>query len=335
MRRDMTPVMKALHITAHGPHGKLEPVDAPRPPLTAGQVRVRIEAAGVNPSDVLSAEGRFPHAVLPRVLGRDFAGQVVEGPRELVGAAVWGTGGDLGIVRDGTHAEELVLPAAGVARRPENIGPEQAASAGVPFSTAWSCLVDGAHLQPGETVVVSGAAGAVGWAAIELAVALGARAIALVRDDEQVARIDPARVAGIARSDAGDLPAVVRQATGGKGAQVALNGVGAPVFAPLLESLAPGGRLCVYSAAAGREVPLDLFDLYRRRLALLGINTAALTVEDGARILDQLRPLFEAGKLRPHPSVDAHPLEQAARAYAEVAGGSASKVVLVPRHGRT
>ncbi len=77
--------MKALHITSHGPVAALRPVEIPRPPLGEGEVRVRVEAAAVNPSDVLSAEGRFPHAVLPRILGRDFAGRVVEGPAELVG----------------------------------------------------------------------------------------------------------------------------------------------------------------------------------------------------------------------------------------------------------
>ena len=325
--------MKALHITAHGPAGTLKPLEVPRPPLGADQVRVRIEAAAVNPSDVLSAEGRFPHAVLPRVLGRDFAGRVVEGPPALAGASVWGSGGDLGITRDGAHAEELVLPVTGVSRRPSNLSPEQAAAAGVPFTTAWTCLVDAARLTSGETVVVSGAAGAVGWAAVQLASALGARVVALVKDANEASRLDRTRVAGVARSDLGDLLPVVHEATGGTGAQVALNGVGAPVFRPLLESLGPGGRLCVYSAAAGREVPLDLFDLYRRRLRILGINTAVLTVEDGARILDQLRPLFESGRLRPHPVLEPHPLEDAARAYEQVAGGSPSKVVLVPRSG--
>ncbi len=306
-------------------------METPPPPLGKGDVRVRVEAAAVNPSDVLSAEGRFPHAVLPRILGRDFAGRVVEGPADLVGAAVWGTGGDLGITRDGAHAEELVLPASGVARRPASLTPEQAASAGVPFTTAWSCLVDAAALRSGETVIVSGAAGAVGWAAVELAAALGARVIALVKDAAEAARVDRARVAGVARSDANDLPAVVKEATGGQGADVALNGVGAPVFRPLLDALGLGGRLCVYSAAAGREVPLDLFDLYRRRLRLLGINTAVLTVTDGARILDQVRPLFESGQLHPHPLLELHPLEEAAAAYAQVARGSASKLVLVSR----
>ncbi len=323
--------MKALHIAAHGPVAALKPVDVPAPRLLDAQVRVQVEAAGVNPSDVVSAEGRFPHAVLPRILGRDFAGRVVEGPPELIGAAVWGSGGDLGITRDGSHAEELALPVAGVSRRPTSLSPEQAASAGVPFITAWTCLVEAAHLQSGETVVVSGAAGAVGWAAVELAAALGARVIGLVRDAEEAARVDRTRVAGVARSDAGDLLDVVRQVTGGRGAQVALNGVGAPIFPALLGSLSEGGRLCVYSAVAGREVALDLFDFYRRRLALLGINTAVVTAEAGARVLDQLRPLFEAGQLRPHPMLELFPLDDAALAYSQVARGSASKVVLVPR----
>jgi len=325
--------MKALHISAHGPHGTLKAVDVPRPPLSDGQVRVRIEAAAINPSDVLSAEGRFPHAVLPRTLGRDFAGRVVEGPRDLMGTAVWGSGGDLGITRDGAHAEEIVLPVSGISRRPSNLTPQEAASAGVPFTTAWSSLVEAAALTSGETAVVAGAAGAVGWAAVELAAALGARVVALVKDADEPDRVDKSRVAGVARSDLGDLVTVVHKLTSGNGAQVALNGVGAPVFRPLLDSLGPGGRLCVYSAAAGREAPLDLFDLYRRRLRILGINTAVLTVEDGARILDQLRPMFESGRLRPHPRVEVHPLEDAARAYEQVARGSSSKVVLVPRGG--
>ena len=329
----MTGVMKAIHITAHGPHSALKPVDVPHRPLPGGHVRVRVEAAAINPSDVLSAEGRFPHAVLPRALGRDFAGRVVEGPKDLVGAEVWGTGGDLGITRDGAHAEEIILPVAGVSRRPSNLTPEQAASAGVPFTTAWSSLVEAAALTSGETVVVSGAAGAVGRAAVELAVALGARVIALVKDADEAARVDRDRLAAIARSDLSDLVSVVQKVTGGSGANVALNGVGAPVFRPLLVSLGQAGRLCVYSASAGREVTLDLFDLYRRRLRLLGVNTAVLTAEDGARILEQLRPLFESGRVRPHPRLEPLPLEDAARAYEQVARGSASKVVLVPRRG--
>jgi NADPH:quinone reductase len=322
--------MKALRITAHGPPGTLVPVEVSVPTPGPGQVLVQIEAAAVNPSDIVSVEGRFPQAVLPRVLGRDFAGRVVEGPAKLKGREVWGTGGDLGITRDGTHAEFIVLPADGVSERPKNLSVEQAAAVGVPALAAWGSLVEAANVQPGEWVVVSGAVGAVGWTAVELAAARGARVIALVWNAAEASQLDRVRVAAVARSDIADLQAVVREATGGHGVDVALNGVGAPIFEPLLHSLAHGGRLCIYSAAAGREVKLDLFDLYRRRLQLHGIDSAAVTAAHGAAILDQLRPLYESGQMRPHFSIETFPLDQAARAYQQVAGGSKSKVVLLP-----
>ena len=261
--------MQALRITTHGPPDALHPSEVPVPAPGPGEVLVQVEAAGVNPSDVVSLQGRFPQAVLPRVLGRDFAGRVVDGPPDLRNSAVWGTGGDLGITRDGTHAGFIVLPAEAVSRRPRNLSAEQAAVVGVPALAAWSSLVETANVQPGEWVVVSGAAGGVGWVAVELAAARGAKVIALVKDAADAAQLDRTRLSAVARSDLGDLPAVVRQATGGRGVDVALNGVGSAIFESLFQSLARGGRLCVYSAAAGREVRLDLFDFYRRRLRLL------------------------------------------------------------------
>jgi len=234
--------MKALQITAHGPVDALKPVEVPSPRLLEGQVRVQVEAAGVNPSDLLSAEGRFPHAVLPRILGRDFAGRVVEGPRELVGAAVLG---DRRRPRHHPRRRPCRGDRAPFRRRlppPRESHPEQAANAGVPFTTAWSCLVDAARLQSGETVVVSGAVGAVGGPRGSWRPTHGARVIALVKDGDEAARVDRSRVAGVARSDTGDLAEVVRGVTGAGGAQVVLNGAGAPVFSALLGTLGAGGR---------------------------------------------------------------------------------------------
>jgi NADPH2:quinone reductase len=322
--------MKALQIDRHGPHAGLQARDVPARPLQPGEVRVEVHAAAVNPSDVASAEGRFAYASLPRILGRDFAGRVVEGPAEWLNAEVWGTGGDLGITRDGTHAEQIILPVTGVSRRPANLSVEQAAAAGVPFTTAWSALVDTGHLRAGEWVIVSGAAGAVGSAAIELAAAQGAHVIALVKDDAEGQRVDRTRVAAVATSERGNLVEVVRTATGGKGAELALNGVGAVIFQSLLEALADGGRMVNYSAAGGREVTLDLFNLYRRRLIVTGVNTGLLDAAAGARILTGLAPLFASGKLALRQALELCPLSQAASAYARVAAGSPAKLVLVP-----
>lgn len=326
----MSETMQALRITKHGPHTALSATDVPDPTPGVGEVRVAIEAAGINPSDVGSAEGRFANAPLPRILGRDFAGRVVEGPKELVGTDVWGSGGDLGITRDGTHAESLIVPQEAVATRPKILSVEEAASAGVPFVTAWAALVDAGRLQSGEWVVISGAAGAVGGAAIEIAAARGAHVIALVLNADEAARLDRTKVQAVSQSDRNDLVDVVRSATTGRGAELALNGVGSVIFQPMLDSLSDGGRLVVYSAAAGRDVTVDLFDLYRRRLQLVGVNTGVIDAARGARILRELTPLFESGALRPPRIAARYPLSQAASAYAAVAHGAPGKVVLIP-----
>ena len=322
--------MKALQIEKHGAPSDLRVAEVADPVVGRDEVRVEIRAAGVNPSDVVSAAGRFPGSPLPRILGRDFAGRVTEGPAEWIDADVWGSGGDLGIIRDGSHAEQIVLPATAVARRPSTLSDEQAAAAGVPFCTAWYALMEAGQLQDGAWVIVSGAAGAVGGAAVEIAASRRARVIALVRDDEQAERLDRGSISAVASSAQGDLVEVVRGVTSGRGADLALNGVGGAVAHALLESLADGGRMVTYSAIAGREIQLDLLDHYRRRLTLTGVNTAVLHATDCARILTALAPRFESGELRIRQKTETFPLSEAAAAYERVRVGTDTKLVLIP-----
>ena len=322
--------MKALRIDRFGPLEALEVHDVAEAPLPPDSVRVEIEAAGVNPSDAGIALGRFPQVTLPRTLGRDFAGRIVDGPPHLIGVPVWGSGGgELGLTRDGTHAQRLVLPAGAAIRRPECLSAQQAAVAGVPFVTAWSALVELGGLQRGEWVVVSAAAGSVGSAAVALARALGAHPIAVVRECESLASLEALGAAAVLRSDRDDVPGAVREVTGGKGAALALNAVGAPVFAALLDSLGHGGRMVVYSAQAGREAEVDLFKFYRRSLRLLGLDTAASSLLEAARIVAKVGHLFEAGALGPPPIAATFPLTAAREAYQRVNRGDPGKVVLV------
>src|SRR5277367_5399491 len=116
--------MKAIYIEHHGAIEDLKVSEVPVPSIGSGDVLVKIEASGINPSDLGSVLGRFPTAMLPRIVGRDFAGKVVEGPGDVIGAEVWGSGGDLGILRDGTHAEYVVLPRQAVARCQKNLSME-------------------------------------------------------------------------------------------------------------------------------------------------------------------------------------------------------------------
>jgi NADPH:quinone reductase len=191
-------------------------VDIPESKLGPDEVSVRIEAAAINPSDVGNVNGKFAITTLPRVVGRDFAGTVIDGPDEMRGLPVWGSGGDIGFTRDGSHAEYLHIPIAAATRRPKNLSVEEAASVGVPFVTAWSAL-ELAQVKKGEWVIVSGAAGAVGGAATELCSARGARVIALVRNEEESYRLNRKSVHAVAYSSPDTLEGVVREATEGKG----------------------------------------------------------------------------------------------------------------------
>ncbi|HEY2555104.1 MAG TPA: zinc-binding alcohol dehydrogenase family protein [Candidatus Cybelea sp.] len=323
--------MKALRVEAFGPLANLrieEISDAALPPKS---VRIEIEAAGVNPSDIGVALGRFSQVTLPRTPGRDFAGRVIEGDPKYVGMRVWGSGGGvLGLTADGSHAEHMILPEDAVIARPARLSAEQAAVAGVPFVTAWSALVESAGFTAGEWVIVAGAAGAVGMSAITLARALGGKAIALVRSDTSTASLDDMAVEAVLRSDVDDVPKAVMELTGGRGAAVALNGVGASVFPALAGSLAKDGRMVIYSVLGGRETPLDLFAFYRRRLRLYGLDTASFDLHEIARLYGKFGPLFESGAIDP-PAIAARiALSNAREAYERVNRGDAGKVVIVP-----
>jgi NADPH:quinone reductase len=323
--------MRALQIDRYGPLSDLAVREVAEAPLPADSVRIQIEAAAVNPSDAGVALGRFPRATLPRILGRDFAGRVIEGPPAAIGTLVWGSGGgELGLTRDGSHAERLVIPAAAAIARPPHLTAEEAAAVGVPFVTAWSALVDLAGVRAGEYALISGAAGAVGSAAAQLAAALGAQPIALVLERTDLAPLEGVALAGVVRTDREDVPARVREITGGRGAEIALNGVGSSLFPALYGSLAAGGRMVVFSARWGRTTELDLFTLYRGELRLYGLDTAALRLSDVARIYEKLRPHFESRALRPPAIAARFPLERARDAYERVESGS-GKIVLLPR----
>jgi len=321
--------MKALYIRKHGPVSDLKISEVQIPSMKPNDVLVKVEAAGINPSDMASVQGRFPHAVLPRIVGRDFAGTVTQGPAELVGSKVWGTGGDLGIDRDGTHAEYLAVPGQAAVRLPVNLSVEQAATLGVPFITAFSALVRLGQVKEEEWVIVSGAAGAVGQAAIQVAHARGANVIALVREACERKAPEAAGVKVIAQSDQENLEAVTREATGGRGAALALNGVGGSIFPAIMASLAVGGRQIVYSAVGGRESMVDIFAFYRSEFTLFGLDTQKLDASQCAAILNELTSLFESGVLKPLNVAERYPFVEAAQAYGRVAAGGAGKIVLV------
>lgn len=306
----------------------VEPIVLARP--DDNHVLVEIRAAAVNPSDVKAAIGMMPYAVFPRTPGRDFAGVVVAGPAALVGKAVFGTSGDLGIRRDGTHASHLVVEAAAVVEKPASVTPEEAAGIGVPFVTAQEGFRRAGRPKTGETVLIMGVNGKVGQAAAQIATWCGARVIGVVRKPETYAGHASAPVT-IIDSSTGDVAERVRAETGGKGADIVFNTVGEPYYAAAKNSLAMAGRL-VLIAALKQPVEFDIFSFYRGRHTYVGIDTLALSSVASGEVLRDLLPGFASGALKPFP-VHRHaiyPLEAAAKAYVDVLGAARDRIVLSP-----
>src|SRR5271163_2938139 len=168
--------MRAIRFETFGDPSVLKLAEAPAPPADERTALVRVMAASINPSDVKNVAGTMKQTTLPRIPGRDFAGVVDAGPAEWVGAEVWGTGGDVGFTRDGTHAEMIAVPVASLRRKPDILSFDEGASVGVNYMAAWRGL-EAAALSAGETVLLIGAAGGVGSAAAQIARRIGARVI--------------------------------------------------------------------------------------------------------------------------------------------------------------
>jgi NADPH:quinone reductase-like Zn-dependent oxidoreductase len=319
--------VKALRFERFGDPSVLAVVDVPRPALRDGEVLVAVRAASINPSDVKNVAGKMEGTTLPRTPGRDFSGIVVEGPVALIGAEVWGAGGDVGFTRDGSHAEYIAVPADGVAKKPAKLSFLEAAACGVNFVTAWAGVATAAHLEAGETILVTGSAGGVGSSVVQLARWMGARSIGV---DRVAGRNVPRALApDVAVSSSDDVLAAVRAATDGRGVDVVYDTVGAPLFETNLAALAARGRYVIIASAGERRASFDILDFYHKRLTLAGVDTRALDTVACARILDRLRPGFDAGALVAPAIGETFDIAQAKEAYQAASGGGTGKFMLV------
>ncbi|KJC56687.1 alcohol dehydrogenase [Bradyrhizobium sp. LTSPM299] len=321
--------MRAIRFKTFGDPSVLEVAKIAAPARSETTALVRIMAASINPSDVKNVAGAMKQTTLPRTPGRDFAGVVETGPAEWIGTAVWGTGGDTGFTRDGTHAEMIAVPVASLRRKPDTLSFDQAASVGVNYMAAWRGL-QAAGLTAGETVLLIGAGGGVGGAAAQIARRLGARVIGA----ERQAPHPDAPILGIAEKlivGAEDLPTEVRAATDGKGADVVFDLVGGIMFRTAVDSLALRGRLVEIAATGRREVSFDIADFYHNESRLFGIDTLKSDLTASARVLEALTPGFLAGDYRAAPIAEACGLGDVQDAYRKVAAGSAGRVVLQPQ----
>lgn len=294
------------------------------------ELLIEVKAAAVNPSDVKAATGLMPYAVFPRTPGRDYAGIVIDGPADWIEREVFGSSGDLGIRRDGTHATHLAVETEAVVEKPDSISWEEAAGIGVPFVTAMEGLRRAGMPKTGETVLVMGVNGKVGQAAVQIATWHGARVLGVVRKNEAYEGHSNSPVEVIDASVT-DVAARVRELTSGKGADIVYNTVGDPYFQAAHKSLALRGRQ-ILIAAVDRIVQFNILEFYRGQHTYVGIDTLGLPSIATGAVLRELAPGFASGHLKPFPITASavYALEQAKDAFVAVAGSSRDRVILRP-----
>ncbi len=251
---------------------------------------------------------------MPRIPGRDFSGVVVAGKKYL-GQEVWSSGPGLGITRDGAHAEYVLIPEEALSLKPRMLRYEQAAAIGVPFLTAWFAVMHAAQLQAEETILIIGAAGAVGQAATQIANWKKARVLGAGRSSDPIPG-----VAAAINTTTEDLRKRVFDLTNGKGADAVFDTVGGAMFELALRSLRLGGRQVAITSTGERRVSFDLVDFYHNLSRLIGVDSMKFTPHDVAAIAEELQPGFEANLLKP-PAVETVPFEKAVEAYERTASG--------------
>jgi NADPH2:quinone reductase len=323
--------MRALRFHQTGSLDNLIVEDVAIPAPAPDEVLVQIKAAAVNPSDVKNVQGKMHVTTVPRIPGRDFAGLIVKGSEgQVVGQPVFGSGGDLGFGRDGSHAEFVAVPASAVVPLPENLSFAQAAGIGVAYLTAWAALVNAAAIKPGENVLILGTTGAVGSAAARIAHSLGARVIGTARKKSNIPPVGFLPVDHWIDLESTDLGTGARQATNGRGADVVFDLVGGQMFEASLGALARRGRQIAISSSPEPRVNFNLVDFYHNESRLFGVDSLKLSFQDTGDILRRLTPGFESGDFPP-PQVETYPLEQGPIVYRDINESKIqTKPVLVP-----
>lgn len=322
--------MKAAVCPEYGTPDVVRFEDVPAPPLASGQVRVQVAAAAVNFPDVLLVAGKYQiHVPVPFIPGSEFAGEVTEVAAGTEGFAVGDRVTGTGLF--GAFAEQVCVPTAGLARIPDGVDDSTAAAFGVAHRTAYHTLRSVARIQPGDDVIVLGAGGGVGLAAVQLATTLGARVTAVASSDEKLSIAAQYGAVSLVSHTRGDLRAELREVLP-DGAHAVLDPVGGDLSEPALRALRRGGRFVTIGYASGviPRIPLNL--VLVKGLHILGFQFQDIAPDEFTRNEAELRDLLATGTVRPHIGA-VYPLSEVTAALREVASGKAvGKVVLELRN---
>jgi NADPH:quinone reductase len=323
--------VRAVRCEEYGPPTSVVVAEVADPVAGEGQVVVDVVAAAANFPDVLVVADKYQVSIpVPFTVGSEFSGTVSSVGPGVEGLAV----GDrvMGSVLFGAFADRLAVSAGSLLLVDPAIDLVSAAASGVAHRTAYHALRTFARVQPGEWVVVLGAAGGVGLAAVELATLLGAKVVAAASTEEKLALcVEHGAVAGVDYTRE-NLKERIKELTGG-GADVVIDPVGGPAAEQSLRALAWGGRFVTVGFASGDipRIPLNL-------VLLKGVIVTGFTMggfadhqrEDFVRDQAELTELYRSGRFTPHISAR-YPLEEAGRALADLAERRAlGKVLVVP-----
>jgi NADPH2:quinone reductase len=321
--------MKAIQIPSHGGLEVLQIVTLPDPTPKAGEVLVRVKASAVNPLDGAVRMGRFPLAAKPPlILGEEASGLIERDDQGFkAGQKVIVYGGGFGVFRDGTWADLVAIPATSVRELPEGISFEEGAALSHVGVAAYGALRHGG-LKAGETLLVLGATGGIGSAAVQLGKALGARVIAVVSKPERASEIRGLGANHVLALSAGPFAEAVQKLTEGKGANLVVDPIGGEFTGQAFSTVSKYGRLVHLGAGAGMTLIINSPDLVRNASTILGFNIFLQTPERLAKDHDEVVALAAAKKYRAFVN-KTFPAAEVAEATRHLESGKgAGKVVL-------
>jgi putative PIG3 family NAD(P)H quinone oxidoreductase len=325
--------MRAVVITQPGGPEVLAWQEVPDPSPGAGEVLVEVAASAVNRADLLQRQGHYdPPPGAPPYPGLECSGRIVALGPDVEG---WAVGDEVAaLLSGGGYAELVAVPAGQLLPVPTGVDLVTAAALPEVACTVWSNVFMLAGLRPGETLLVHGGSSGVGTMAIQLGRAMGARVAVTAGSAAKLERCRELGADVLVNYKEQDFVEVVRDATGGHGADVVLDNMGASYLARNVEVLAANGRLSVIGLQGGTRAELDLGRLHAKRGAIIATSLRARPADEKAAIVASTRehvwPLVEAGTVR--PVVDrVLPMAEAAEAHRLVEGGShVGKVLLTP-----
>ncbi|MPY65459.1 NADPH:quinone oxidoreductase family protein [Deinococcus sp. SDU3-2] len=327
----MSDTMQAIVVERLGPPEVMELRELPVPQPGPGEVRLRVEAVGINFADALAVSGEYlTRTRVPYTPGMEFAGVVDALGEGVTGVQVGQRVGSLG--GRGGLAEYALSPAAALIPVPESFTAAQAAAFPVSYFTAYHGLKTLGHGQEGEWVLVQAAAGALGTASIQLAKAMGMNVVAMASTEEklQIARDLGADVTLL--QDDPDRVQKVREAAGGNGVPLILEVVGGPRFQESLDMAANRGRIIVIGNASREQANLRPVELMKRNLSVTGLWLTSLMMDQEAtrEAAQALTRLVRSGRVVPQVG-PTYPLAESARAFQDLLDRKTTgKVIIEP-----